>query len=1041
MSDLIIKGNVLSDLGAYLPTPYIQSVNVGIDKLTVKCSLYLNFLDKSEEEIGSIITDLQDLQVYVFYALGPEYSQRIIDKKAPNIFKEFAVGRSDYQQRQGTVNAGADSGIDIRRGGWDWSTVQINNVYANDITLADWESQWFSGTLGRYARKLEASNFQQIPFSSFTRGTTSFRDEEDNQIIEFSGDFEISVYAERYWAAGGAISDTNDKTYTLDKNSDNYLFGVNDGVDDSLTGLTLFAFSSFLDYNSADQADWTLEDGAYNVGGNTSATNPSAWAYTTVSDNIRRFNAIYPKLPNRLAVKQISNIAYENVFKDEEINREPQVFYVLASGANYHDTPVQVGSGTYYTQDGITLKEITTKFQELVDENQDTKDENLKNIIDNISFILLTYGESHNLLVKLGDLGRAFTSKSTATPVGKLYQRYKKRLSATTTAATAGNVLTKKLQRNLKIRDTRDLEPAAVPSPTEYTPPVEGQDWFQGSTSAEVASLNGGEVLVDRGTNSDYDLGSIIYTARDMNRRFQTAVDIYKTKIDGTSSDYFRATLEYGYFFVDQEKAIRYWSNIAKLFDVTKIENWFGKEITNLNFKFDWANITRKGGESNAKKQHVVEVYFDNSDNFPMPSIASLPDGPGARQRNKARTSLGAFYSEMETALTDWQSTTGTHTMGSGIDATQEAFDAAISWYENYFYGTPAIVSLRFDEGDSNQLSDSYTSWSTSDRNGDNNYFFSYIMPRNVTTLIPKSYSATGNALASDVDYRLMCFEYQFIKDLPYSSDSGMGAIEGGWPARFNYPGVGFIDNTFDIFRSMVLKYEDECINTTSHWQEYLNLANEPCNFNPATGMFNDFFDDSINTYFEDLPVLPWVIVPIIYYMHQDILHNTFDGDKGAVVAAAKVISDQINPKTGTMTAAQDFSQLVQQLYDDYYAVDTGEIRSIYTLYNGGYSEIGDDDHGGGRYYENIAIEFGCEAQGQQAGHNHSTHGYGQISSTTEGLHAWRGFPYGLDAVRVFIWDASDWQEWVENPDDPANDVSPDDPGIGIELGRSAIIT
>ena len=1034
MSDLIIKGNVLSDLGAYLPTPYIQNIQVGIDTLTIKCSLYLNFLDKSEEEIDDIIIGLQYLQVYMFYALGPEYSQRIIDKKVPNLFKEFAVGRSDYKQRQGDLTAGKDSGMDIRQGGWDWSTVQINDIYANEITLADWESDWDPGSLGMYARKLEGSNFQQIPFSSFTRGTTSFRDEEDNQIIEFSTDFEIEVYAESYGSQAGAISDTNDKTYTLDQNSDNYLFGVSDGVDDSLTGLTLFAFSSFLDYNAADGEPWTLAHGAYNVGGDTSETKTAAWAYTTVSDNIRKFNAIYPKLPNRLAVKQISNIAYENVFKDEEINREPQILYVLASGANYHDTPIQAGTGTYYTQDGITLKEITTKFQELVDDNEETKDENLKNIIDNISFILSTHGESNNLLVKLGDLGRAFTSKSTVTPVGKLYQRYKKRLSATTTAAASGNVLTKKMQRNLKIRDMRDLDPVAVASSTEYTPPVQNLDWFQGTTSAGGSSVHEGEVLVDRGTNTYYDLGPIIYTARDMTQRFQTAVDIYKEKIDGTDNDYFRATLEYGYFFVDQEKAIRYWSNIAKLFDVTKLEEWFGKEITNLNFKFDWAQIARKtyaGGTNGI--QHVVEVYFDNSGNFPMPSIANLPDGPGARRRNKARTSLGTFYNELESTLTDWMSVNDIHTMGTGIDAPQEAFDAAIDYYDSRGFGTPAILSWPNPTTSTYTLGDTYSSWSTPDYSDNRSYFFSYIMPRNVTTISPITFEFAQPAglLTTDLDYRLMCFEYQFVKDLPYASDS----TDGPWPARINYPGVGFIDNTFDIFRSMVLKYEDECLNTTSHWQEYLNMANEPCNFNPATGIFNDFFNDSIETYFEDVALPPWLTVPIIYYMHQDILHNAFDGQKSALVDAAKVISDQINPKTGTITAAQDFAQLVQQLYDEYYAVDTGEIRNIYTLYNGGYSEIGDDDHAGGYYYENIAMEFGCQADGVVQSSS------GGLTNATRGLHGWEGFPYGLSAVRAFIWDASDWQDWVENPDDASTDASEDDPGIGIELGRSAITT
>jgi hypothetical protein len=104
MSDVIIKGNVVSDLGAYLPTPYIQEVLVYPNKFEIKCSLYLNFLDKSEEEINNIIADLQNLQVYAFYALGPEYSQRIIDKKAPNIFKEFAIGRQSKIRRMGAYH-------------------------------------------------------------------------------------------------------------------------------------------------------------------------------------------------------------------------------------------------------------------------------------------------------------------------------------------------------------------------------------------------------------------------------------------------------------------------------------------------------------------------------------------------------------------------------------------------------------------------------------------------------------------------------------------------------------------------------------------------------------------------------------------------------------------------------------------------------------------------------------------------------------------------------------------------------------------------
>ena len=1042
MSDLTIKGNIVSDLGAYLPTPYIQEVQVHEQRLTIKCSLYLNFLDKSEDEISDIIADLQDLQVYVFYALGPEYSQRIIDKKVPNIFKELTIGRTDagndINRDPGTT--AADSGLTVRQSS-TWSSG------LGSYAIADWDQYSPTGYqyfLAMYTRTFDASNFKQIVFSNFTRGDTALRDEADNQIIEFSTTFEIPVYAEKYSQPQRATDDNPTNIYGLSENSSQYLFNT---IDDSLTGLTVFAFSSFLDYNAAGES-WTVDPAtsAYSVGGNSSADNPTSWAHTTVSDPVRKFNAIYPVLPNRLATKQISNIAYENIFKDNTLNREPQILYVMQGGANYHDTPIQIGSGTYYTQDGITLEEITAKFQELVNENQDTKHENLKNIVDNMSLILETYGESHNLLVKLGNLGRAFTSKTTATAVGKLYQRYKKRFSAVNAAAERGTVVTKKLQRNLKIRDLRGLTET---SPAPYTTPIEGTDWFQPAdpaTPPNHANFSGfsspdlGILGADTGANPK---GSIIYTPKDFSIPTQTAVDVYMNELNAANTRNFEFNLEYGYFFVDQEKAIRYWSNIARLFDVTKIEHWFSKKITNLAFKFDWANIIRRTGEQstsnwyNGKTKLVVETYFDYTTGSPIPSL----EGAFAREHDK--TTGYALDSKitaennpphdegdrkLSTLLADLGKGPAATSTGGGAPPPSNAWtywDGVYSWHESIGKGTPAIFSAGATEYANFLDPGAKSAHCQTGNDGTDNCFYSYIMPRNITTVFSKGH----NIYNSDLDYRVMCFEYQFV-----AGEKKTAHDHHAWKPSINYPGVGFIDNTLDIFREMVLKLEEECINTTSPWQEYLALANEPCNFNSATGQFNDFFKDSIKTYFEGVSPPPWIRVPLLYYMHLDILHNRFGGDKAAVTAAAKTASDQINPKTGNITAAQDFDLLVQALYDDYYA-SLGQVREIYRTVNG--SDRLDLS------YESKQVEFGGSTRG------YYTNADFIVADQAGWTHAWLGFPglpeninagaHRVESIRAFIWNSSQWQIDLENV--AGRDISPDDPGIGMELGRSAIIT
>ena len=1025
MSDVIIKGNVVSDLGAYLPTPYIQEVLVYPDKLEIKCSLYLNFLDKSEEEISDIIADLQNLQVYAFYALGPEYSQKIIDKKAPNIFKEFAIGRQAFQDTQPGTGITSTSGMDFLQSDIPESVREKFEEWGP--TMADWLDS-AAGTYPKYFRKFEAPNHHQLPFSDFTRGDTALRDEEDNQIIEFSATFTISVYADFYWTASRTSYDQASKVFSLNESAvgvggQYYLFAGRFGGNQeaaalgsggtstlytgyapgtgnvSATGITVFAFSSFLDYNGAFAEPWVAEDEQYSVGGASSADQPTSWAYARISDEARVYNAIYPVLPNRLATKQISNIAYESVFKDNTLNRDPQILYVTPDGANYNDTPIQVGSGTYYTQDGITLEEITAKFQELVDENENTKNENLKNIVDNMSLILETYGESHNLLVKLGNLGRAFTSKTTATLVGKLYQRYKKRYAAVSTATARGKPLTKKLQRNLKIRDLREAN--LTDQGALYIQPVYGVDWFD--TQSEFFDVNN-----IKDSSIDLHGHKIIYTPENLSPATHTSVDMYKTELDPDTSATFRGNIYYGYFFVDQEKAIKLYSNLAQILNVDKIELWFGKEIINQNFRFEIVNMVssygttgdvpwstghgtgNRGGVYGAIV-NTTEVYFDYSSGWPEPSMRDLLN----------KNTQGTVVAEAQTFVNERAGRTG-----------QTALDYFVSAFPTQKGGDthPAGITVIRD-------TPTKARWGTPNADGDYDYFYTYVMPRNITSLAAAPYYATGDGyMASTEDYRLMAFEYQFATDRPYANNSLLGP----WADLYYYVGVQFKDTTLDIYRQLLLNYYYHIRDNGSDWSRYIDLTTETCNYNSATGQFNTFFADAMKTHYgaENPETLPWVRAPVVYCMHRDIIYNKFNGDISAAMEAAKKISDNINPETGNLIAAQDFAEEAKAFYDEFYGNAGGATRAVFEGINGSKSVA-----------PSIAGEDRYKSFGGLAG--------GQPTDPHNWSYTFNGSPQGCNTTRAFIWDMNEYQTDIEN-NTSADRMSPNDPGIGIELGRSA---
>jgi hypothetical protein len=149
--------------------------------------------------------------------------------------------------------------------------------------------------------------------------------------------------------------------------------------------------------------------------------------------------------------------------------------------------------------------------------------------------------------------------------------------------------------------------------------------------------------------------------------------------------------------------------------------------------------------------------------------------------------------------------------------------------------------------------------------------------------------------------------------------------------------------------------------------------------------------------------------------MHRDIIYNKFNGDISAAMEAAKKISDNINPETGNLIAAQDFAEEAKAFYDEFYGNAGGATRAVFEGINGSKSVA-----------PSIA---GYKSFGGLAG--------GQPTDPHNWSYTFNGSPQGCNTTRAFIWDMNEYQTDIENNTrDKA--LSPNDPGIGIELGRSA---
>jgi len=249
---------------------------------------------------------------------------------------------------------------------------------------------------------------------------------------------------------------------------------------------------------------------------------------------------------------QIGDVSYEKVYENGELALKDALRFYDALDNLYEKIPLQAIDKTVYKIDLVTHDYIKENVEDLLSEysaqyNSETGNDELKNIMNAIYATLESYYEDYDIIPRLDVIRKTFPDKTPVSTVGKLYKRFAKRIYNINKSITSAEQLFKRITYNSKIVDLRSIQ-VADPAGPSYDD-----------------SLSDGEY---------------IYTD-------------WKAVRFNPSDDYH---VVFGHFFFDYEKALRTRTDISKVLDVNKLEE-FGYHIPYENYTIDFINASRDSTE------------------------------------------------------------------------------------------------------------------------------------------------------------------------------------------------------------------------------------------------------------------------------------------------------------------------------------------------------------------------------------------------------------------------------------------------------------
>ena len=386
------------------------------------------------------------------------------------------------------------------------------------------------------------------------------------------------------------------------------------------------------------------------------------------------------------------------------------------------------------------------------------------------------------------------------------------------------------------------------------------------------------------------------------------------------AANFVYALVDNGYFFFNYEKAIKTVSQLSMVVDVTRFEKLFGNDLTNQAFliglfsvynfslpdfglegTYETGDIVRSDHTYSKGAMHLCLEYDSG---IPKNKMIYYADTDGSPE-------FTHDFFEPVTEVTDFMKQYIADLIRDGAESSARLI---ASGYEE---GTVDMAGQAIEAIDSNE-----TFGAAGFQQADKEY--SYLVLRNfkfVTTSESLDPSATQETYLTNEQqqYRIATFEYRKRLSIDISNT---GTADPGDPDYHSYdseiledriyeanthqffsPGAQVIDSTGELYYGLYSKLQ----NIYSEMLDYQSIAGDLCAYNTAQGIFNDFLVRTMDARYPVPSLAPYVMAPTIFYLVDDLLHDTHDGDEGLIFQASKNMINMISPRTGTLEAVNNF--------------------------------------------------------------------------------------------------------------------------------------
>ena len=609
MSKLVYQGDTIDNFGKYLPTPYIEKVAIGgegtctadvsifikldddekiddvLQRISNQINIYLLFVVNKEKVIqsGTTSIDAGHDHEYNVGANGNGWTEVAVDPVVAGIRHKHSVVAGAVQKSQSTCYPNCKDEYDVRGVGPHTHTLKFNESIERVLST--------KLNIFEYYRSVSQTNNDSVHSFAFLNTITAdfeftedhiaedFYDENGDRIIKFSAEITL------------AESSTLESEIPLPGGEPFTPFEWSTAND-----LTILSFSSTFSYNDAAAA---LDDELKN---------------------------------EALFNKQISDIAYEKIFENGVLVSQLQAEFFDSTGTIYNGTPLRSVNGVYYKAANITHDTIVDYFNNLLSGVVAERYGKLQEMKDKVAYTLSVYGDSADLVYRLNLLRKVFSDKSGATPVGRFYFRFKKRIFATNKNIQTNQQLAIKVIRNPKFVDERSV-PEYDLAETSWRDSYSHQNYlynqgYMGRTAlySSPSRTNQQSESREYGSGTDIDV---------------TANTLTEMAWEGGSFD--AIVRNAGYFFFDYEKALRYVANINQIVDVEKLIS-YGIPVDYEKFRISEAQIKRTYGTG--FDQYVeINSHFASSVSYPQTITTETNQSTTGLSYNLVIPSPG-FYSD-----------------------------------------------------------------------------------------------------------------------------------------------------------------------------------------------------------------------------------------------------------------------------------------------------------------------------------------------------------------------------------------------------------